>query len=185
MIDLSKTIDLPDSITVLGKSYRIHTDYQFFITFVLMAKKPHTYEEYNFMYEGKIPADVVKGFEELKNFAFPKKELPRDIGNDTDEIILDYEKDGDLIYSAFWQCYGIDLKAEDLHLHWYKFLALLSGIKDTKLNKVMEFRSYIPKEEDGKEYRKYMLQMREMWRIEKELTDEEKEAIFNFDSQLK
>ena len=185
MIDLGKTIDLPDSVIVSGKSYRIHTDYQFFILFSQMVKHPHRYEEYNFLYNGAIPPDLKAGFEAIKNFAQPPREIPRDIGDEPDAILLDYEIDADLIYSAFWQRYGIDLKKRNLHLHWYKFQALLSGLTDTKLNKVMEYRAYVPKESDNKEYKKYMLQMKAMWQIEKEYSDEEKAAIAAFDSQLK
>lgn len=185
MIDLCKVTDLPDLITVSGKSYQINTDYQFFVTFVTMAKAPHVYEDYNFMYKGEIPSDLAQGFEKLRDFASPKRELPRDIGEESTEILLDYEKDADLIYSAFWKCYGIDLKAQDLHLHWYKFQALFAGLQDTKLNKVMEFRAYVPKESDGKEFKKYMLQQKAMWQIEKELSLEEKEAVDNFDALLK
>jgi hypothetical protein len=185
MIDLSKVTDLPDTITVSGKPFCINTDYQFFITFVTMATAPHQYEDYNFMYKREIPSDLAQGFEKLKEFASPKRELPRDIGEESTEVLLDYEKDGDLIYSAFWKCYGIDLKAQNLHLHWYKFQSLLMGLQDTKLNKVMEFRGYIPKESDGKEFKKFMLQQKAAWQIEKELSLEEKEAVDNFDALLK
>lgn len=185
MIDLTKVIDLPDAITVAGKSYCINTDYQFFVAFIEMAKNSHRYEDYNFMYRSSIPKDLKQGFEKIKDFASPRRELPRDIGDECTEILLDYGKDGDLIYSAFWQCYGIDLKAQNLHLHWYKFQALLAGLQDTKLNKIMEFRAYNPKETDGKEFRKYMLQQKAMWQIEKGLTPEEKAAVDDFDSLLK
>ena len=185
MIDLSKKIDLPDSITVSGKSFRINTDYQFFVLFSSMCKHAHKYDEYNFLYRGAIPEDKEAGFNGLLKFAKPARELPRDIGDEPDEILLDYEKDADLIYAAFWQQYGIDLKGKNLHLHWYKFLALLYGLKDTKLNKIMEFRSYVPAETDGKEYKKFMLQQKAMWHIEKELSDEEKAAIAAFDAKLK
>ena len=172
MIDLSRIIDLPDSVIVSGKSYRINTDYQFFILFSQMVKHPHRYEEYNYLYKGAIPPDLKAGFEAIKDY-------------EPDAILLDYEIDADLIYSAFWQRYGIDLKKRNLHLHWYKFQALLAGLTDTKLNKVMEYRAYVPKESDNKEYKKYMLQMKAMWQIEKEYSDEEKAAIAAFDSQLK
>lgn len=185
MIDLSKAVDLPDSISVSGKSYRINTDYQFFILFSQMVKHPHEYKDYNFIYKGAIPADLKEGFEELKKFAQPPREIPRDIGDEPDAILIDYEIDADLIYSAFWQRYGIDLKEKDLHLHWYKFQALLAGLTETKLNKVMEYRAYNPKEGDNKEYKKYMLQMKAMWQIEKEYSDEEKSAIAKLDSLLK
>ena len=97
MIDLSRIIDLPDSVIVSGRSYRINTDYQFFILFSQMVKHPHRYEEYNYLYKGAIPADLKEGFEAIKRFAQPPREIPRDIGDEPDAILIDYEIDADLI----------------------------------------------------------------------------------------
>ncbi len=146
-----------------------------------MVKKNHNAEDYNFFYDGLIPSDKIAGFHALASFAFPEKELPKNLGKSTDEIILDYEKDADLIYAAFYHYYNIDLMDSSLHLHWYKFCALLDGLKDTRLNEVMGYRFYEPKQSDGKEYKEQMLRLKEMWRIEKPLTEEEQSEINKFE----
>lgn len=183
-MDLGK-ITLPEAVEVSGKSFQIHTDFQFFISFSRMIKEKHLLSDYDFMYKNKIPYNKQRGLDALIAFAWPHKELPRQTYGQNDEIIIDYDIDADLIYSAFYAQYGIDLFKEDLHLHWHKFQSLLNGLKDTKLNDIMMFRSYIAKSTDGQEYKKAMLHLKEIWRIEPELTEEEKEVIAKFDAQLK
>lgn len=180
MIDLSKK-GLPCSVEVHGKIYPIHTDFQYYIVFSRMTREKHSLEDFDFLYTEKIPADRQQGLNALMEFAFPKRELPKDMGDETDEIILDYEKDADFIYSAFFHYYGIDLMADGLSLHWYKFSSLLNGLKETKLNDIMGFRSYKPRQTDGREYKMQMLRLKEIWRIEPPLTEEEQKAIDKFE----
>ena len=75
-------------------------------------------------------------------FANPKSELPRPMKHN-DTIIIDYELDSDLIYSAFLGQYGIDL-VDIKELHYHKFLALLKGLNEsTVLNKIMGYRALV------------------------------------------
>lgn len=180
MIDISKKI-LPCSVEVHGKIYSIQTDFQYYIIFSRMMKENHQLKDFDFLYTEKIPQDRQQGLNELIKFAFPKRELPKDSGEETDDIILDYEKDADYIYSAFFHYYNIDLLAEKLSLHWYKFSSLLNGLKETKLNDIMGFRSYKPRQTDGKEYKAQMLKLKEMWRIEEPLTEEEQKELEKFE----
>lgn len=54
----------------------------------------------------------------------------------------DIEQDADFIYATFLQDYNIDLFEEQGKLHWKKFLALLSSIReDTKLAEVIGIRN--------------------------------------------
>lgn len=54
--------------------------------------------------------------------------------------ILDYEIDAPLIYAAFLSQYQIDLQDVD-DLHWWKFHALLNGLKDDlPLSRIMMYR---------------------------------------------
>lgn len=180
MIDLTKKV-LPCSIEVYGRIFPIHTDFQYYILFSRMIAEKHRLSDFDFLYTEKVPADRQRGLDGLMRFAFPERELPKDIGEETDEIILDYEKDADFIYSAFFHYYHIDLMAEKLSMHWYKFSSLLNGLKETKLNDIMGFRSYRPKQTDGREYKTQMLRLKEMWRIEPPLTEEEKKAVEKFE----
>ena len=56
--------------------------------------------------------------------------------------VVDFAQDADLIYSAFYQTYGIDLIEQRGKLHWIKFIALFGGLpSDTRLSDVMRIRS--------------------------------------------
>lgn len=177
---------LPSAVMVDGIFYDINTDFQYFLTFLNSVRNGKiTREELMPVFMGKVPANLQGAASALLKFAFPKKELPRNIGEKSEDILLDYEIDGDLIYAAFYQQYGIDLFDESLHLHWYKFQALLQGLQNTKLNQIMEFRSWKPGKNDSGEYKAHMQKLKETWRIEERLSDDEKEMIEKFDSLLK
>lgn len=181
MISLKKAV-LPSTIEVDGIFYAIKTDFQYFLIFQELLKKDKVMlKEFDYLYEVEIPEDRQKGLDELIRFAFPKRELPRKINNEqSNEIIFDYNIDADLIFSAFWEKYKIDLCDEKLHLHWYKFQALFFGLKDTLFNSIMEYRSFVPK---GKmdEHQKNMLKQKKAWRIEEALTEEEQKMVDEFE----
>lgn len=68
-----------------------------------------------------------------------RAEAKKQAGEEPDARYYDYEFDADYIYSAFIQQYGIDL--ERANLHWWKFLALFSGLTDdTLFMKVVGYR---------------------------------------------
>lgn len=55
---------------------------------------------------------------------------------------VDFELDGEYIYAAFLQDYGIDLIEYQGKLHWRKFLALFQGLSDdTKIKQIMHIRA--------------------------------------------
>lgn len=181
MIDLTK-MTLPSSIIVLGKDFEIHTDFQYFIIFSRMLKENPKLDDFDFFYKNEIPFNKEQGFLELYKFAYPKKEVPRIFDDEqNDNILLDYEIDADLIYSAFFHYYNLDLFQDNLHLHWYKFQSLLSGIKDTKLNDIMDIRNYKPNKNDSPQYRSQMNKLKEMWKIEEPLTESEKQELEKFE----
>lgn len=100
---------------------------------------------------------------------FLRLKLPRSIGESFGGKILDYEIDADLIYAAFYEQYGIDLLATDSHghvvqIHWHIFLALLSGLHNTKLNEVMNCRCWTG--DTKTEYGKQMQKLRNAWELE-------------------
>ena len=185
MIDLSKKV-LPDSVTVSGRTYRIKTDFQYWILFVtrLQGKELKLLTDCDFLYDGEIPEDRQKGFEALCAFAFPKRELPRPLGGGS-AVPFDYTLDSDLIYAAFLEQYGIDLVNPSLSLHWHKFRALFDGLHSTKLNEVMGYRLF--DENDRDDWKKSMTKLRDAWEIRREipLTDEERKILDDFNSRLK
>jgi len=55
------------------------------------------------------------------------------------EPVLDFSFDGERIYAAFRQVYGVDLREEDLH--WWKFMALLRCLPpECELMRVVRLR---------------------------------------------
>lgn len=55
--------------------------------------------------------------------------------------VLDFEYDGEYIYSSFMLDYGIDLIDEQGRLPWKKFIALFQGLSEnTKIREVMRIR---------------------------------------------
>lgn len=56
--------------------------------------------------------------------------------------VVDFELDGEYIYAAFLQDYGMDLIEQQGKLHWKKFLALFQGLsEDTRIKQIMQIRS--------------------------------------------
>ena len=54
---------------------------------------------------------------------------------------IDYEQDAALIYAAFMQAYGIDLRAEK-RMHWWTFQSLLAGLPSgTRLMEIVDIRT--------------------------------------------
>jgi len=173
MFTLSK-VKLPAAIEVAGDLYPIHTDFRFWLIFSKLIKDKKTIlGDLDFLYEGIKPFNRIDGYNELMRFYSPTRILPRK--SNTDGIqLLDYELDAELIYSAFYEVYKIDLLDESLRLHWHKFLALLSGLHNTKLNEVMKYRSYDKNDKTTLETQ--MQSLKKMWELpqNKELSESTK-----------
>lgn len=179
MLDLTKHV-LPDAVEVDGKTYRIHTDFTYWINFASQINdKSKTVQDFDFIYIDEKPENRLAGFRELFNFYLDKHELPRAADDSQpDGKAMDYALDADLIYAAFMQQYNIDLL--ETPLHWWKFQALFFCLKDTKFNEVLSFRAHNPN--DKSTYKDYMRKMHEAWRIDEPATDEEKAILDHFNS---
>lgn len=175
MVNLHKAF-WPGMVEVHGVGFPVHTEHWFWLDFSRMVRMPCRLDALDFLYDGEVPGDRAAGFEALKGFYAPPSPLPRDIGG-MDERCVDFEQDEDLIYAAFMQCYGIDLKAEALH--WHKFLALFRGLGGTKLNDVMGYRSYSEGDKGG--YEQFMRDMKNAWRLEEPEIGEDAEAREKFE----
>lgn len=164
MLDLTKYSNaLPSAIEVEGKAYPIRTWFKLWIRFMQICTEGEPDElNFDFLFVDEIPENKGAAFLALKDFAVPDNPLPRPVGKSTGAKPVDYAIDGDMIYAAFMQQYGIDL-IDDEGLHWHKFLALFEGLQNTKLNTVMEARLY--DETDKTSYEDYRKQSREAWSL--------------------
>nr|DAS52303.1 MAG TPA: hypothetical protein [Caudoviricetes sp.] len=181
MIDLTKK-SLPNTVLVGGRDFKIHTDFRIWLRFVIEFEE---WREQNFkgvldiryLFKDEIPEFCcIEDYGEILEFAFPKNVVPRNAG--VAEKVLYYKYDGDYLYSAFMEQYGIDLLDDEFH--WYKFNALLNGLNNTKMNEIMEFRSYTGEKvrDMDSQYRR----LKETWIPPEEETEEEKEAEERFNN---
>ena len=171
----------PEAVQVNGAFFAIQTDFRYWIRFSQMLKENHTFGDFDFLYKNGAPEDRTAGFNSLLDFYINKKQLPKVSGESDGTRAVDYELDSDLIFAAFYEVYGIDLTEETLH--WHKFRALFDGLHGTKLNEVMGYRLYKPNEKT--DYKKTMLELKEMWALPEEITDEEQKEIDDFDARLR
>lgn len=93
--------------------------------------------------------------------------LPED-SSDEDEsdfevdILYDFTEDSERIYSAFYARYHIDLAKEEMH--WFKFLALLSDLRDCSFTDVMGYRGADLSQYEGKE-KEMRAELKKQYRI--------------------
>lgn len=183
MIDITK-VSLPSAVEVGGRPYKIKSDFKNMLIFQRLLKdKTSDIEAFDFIYSYEKPADRVAGILAVCKFMNPPQELPHAAKDGTKaENVLDYDIDADLIYSAFMDCYGIDLI--NTSMHWYKFCTLLHAVHDCKLSDVIGYRLW---QSDGRndEYSRRMQKLQDAWRLPQPEDTEPDEALDEFLSQLK
>ena len=77
-------------------------------------------------------------------------------------------RDFDAYYTDFIEFYNIDLLDEDIC--YFKFNFLLNGllVKESHIAKRIEYRNYKPRQNEDKNYRKYMLKMKKLYSLNEE-----------------
>ena len=188
MLNLSK-VKLPDCIETGGKLYFIKTDFRTWLCFSQTVNtKNAVIDDVDFVYKEVVPdaENKAEAFKKLFEFYMPKNELPRRSGGESDGgKILDYFIDADYIYAAFYEQYKIDLLATDrnghvIEMHWHKFLALLSGLHNTKLNEIMSWRGWHG--DINTDYGKHMMKLQKAWEFPDQTTDEIQKDLNSFNS---
>lgn len=175
MINLTERT-LPDTIIDRGREFKVYTDFRIWMRFEISLTKMRRDDllSVKYLFPGERPKFC--NINSLLEFSRPRNELPRQVFGNSDVIVVDYELDSDLIYSAFLGQYGIDL-VEVEHLHWHKFLALLSGLNEsTRLREVMGYRCYEKSTEKEEIWRE---KLKRAWEIDR-LSMEEKEELDEF-----
>ncbi len=176
MLDLSKR-ELPESINVNGSSFAIRTDFRYFLNFErILNNEKFSLDDFDFVYKNRIPKDKEAGFKALMDFYAPKNILPRATGSKSEVKAFDYLIDADLIYAAFYQQYKIDLF--EVNLHWWKFTALLMGLKDTKFTDVIGYRFF--DKNDKTSYEVSMEKARQSWELPTPQTKKDQQDLESF-----
>lgn len=173
MIDLTKK-SLPNTVRLNGRDFSVYTDYRVWMRFETDLKK-NIGKPFSVDYLFKNNHPLYIRIPDLFAFSRPKNILPREMRS-SHVIALDYELDSDYIYAAFFQQYGIDL-IDIPELHWHKFLALLRGLKGTKLDEIMGYRFY--QKETRKDLDPYEI-LRDAWMIEPPMSEEDQAELDEF-----
>lgn len=155
---------LPDKVKIDGIEYHINTDFRTSILFEQLLQDEDIKEEDRgalvlSLFYPIIPySNIREAFSKIIWF-YNGGEILENTGSTskgTSKKVYDFEYDGDYIYAAFLEQYGIDL--QDIpHLHWWKFKALFKSLKeDTEIVKIMGYRSVNVNEiNDKKEKERY------------------------------
>lgn len=188
MINLTEK-SLPNTVQVNGRDFPIYTDFRIWLKFLI------EFEEWSnggfkgvldirYLFKNDMPKfysaknhdDIWEQYGGILSFLNPVNVIPKSTNSSGDKVLY-YQYDGDYIYSAFLQQYGIDLlEVEDLH--WHKFKALMNGLTKTKMNEIMEYRSYTG--EKVKDMDSQYRRIKEIWTPPEVMSEEEKEAEDKF-----
>lgn len=84
--------------------------------------------------------------------------------------IYSIKQDAEYIFASFYQDYGIDLFEAQGKLHWYKFQALLAGLRqDTKFKEVIEIRTMeLPSGKGTAKHRKQVEEAKKAYKLNPE-----------------
>lgn len=177
---------LQETVEIGGKTVQLNTDFRNAVIFELLMQRPglpnsiRIVEAIRLFYPDLFCEhcleNLSESIRELLNFYAGEEESGGKRKKDSKRI-LDYEIDGEYIYAAFLQQYGIDLNEEKLH--WHKFKALFKGLnKDCKISEIMRIRAMEITQDMSDSDRKYYREMKELYALPDMRTQEEKEADF-------
>ena len=129
----------------------------------------------------EIPSDLEKAINGILWFyscGKEHKENTKKHKEEHKERIYSYEHDADLIYSAFWHDYRLDLN-KIKYLHWWKFKSLFEGLnEENKICKYMGYRAVdLSKIKDAEQKKKYK-KLKQQCALPDERNEEEKEQDF-------
>ncbi|UYZ36799.1 bacteriophage Gp15 family protein [Clostridium beijerinckii] len=137
---------LPEYVLIDGVEVKINTDFRFSIKFEQLFNDESLDDQEIFtraleIYYPNIPLNINQAIEQMIWFySCGKEESKKKKVNSSKEDIYNFDYDGDKIYSAFLDQYGVDL--QEMNLHWWKFKAMFNSLKeDNEISKIMSIRA--------------------------------------------
>lgn len=144
------TDNLPYTVSVNGRNYRIVTHWKDWVRFCCMLEDPDlrkrekTAVAMRYFTDEK-PDDIIAAVQALLDFSVCKDIPHAGIENNQRQAAkkaacFSWIYDAPFVLSAFRQCYNIDLS--ESNMHWYVFLALFQGLpEDVPLKKRIQLRA--------------------------------------------
>lgn len=181
---------LPTKLEIEGTEYDIRTDFRISVLFSLLMEddslnKEQKVEQALNLYYPVIPSNKREAVNKIIWFYKCGKDKSHISKNSksNNKKIFDYDVDANYIYSAFMSQYRLDL--QNIRLHWWKFKALLEGLKeDNKLSKIIEYRSMDISKIQDKEQRKFYKDMQKKYSLQEE-SEEELKIIEEWNNKLR
>ena len=133
----------PESITIDGILYPVDTDFRRWIEFqgILLAKEEDGRKAERlceFMISLGLPPSN-NTLESMLEFYSAASQEKTGQGKKRPQA-FDFEQDSEFIFSAFLECYGIDLSTAKLH--WWRFKALFKSLpQDCEICRIMGYRT--------------------------------------------
>ena len=154
---------LPHKLIIDNKEITINADYKVFFRFELEMQDKDTKRAIQNVLSAFYPAFLLNRItsEMVDKFIWfykcGEEEAKQSKGKAGKNIrSFDYKIDQDLIYSAFLECYHIDLSKP---MHWWKFKALFRGLNsECEFCKIKSYRLY-----EGKD--KNLLELKEFYKL--------------------
>lgn len=177
---------LPETVEINNKAYEVNYDFRTLILLNLLLCDPQIddtdkVKQALILFYPIIPEDIDIAINKMAWFNRCGKELgykkTKRAKAPIGKRVLDYEKDADLIYSAFMSQYKLDLQDID-DLHWWKFQSLLNGLNENnRLCEIMKYRSMDLSKITDKEQKKFYKEMQEIYSLDDGFTLEEIEEL--------
>ena len=160
---------LPDSITLYGVEYPIHTSFKNWVKISCILEKESIKEPkvlaevLKLCYKETLPPNSISAL--LGAISFLNRDTDFSVSPQVKkEKTTSFSHDACLIYSAFYSKYGIDLSETDMH--WYKFLALFETLADENPFKtVIKIRTTDEKEIKDPKTRRKIASLKSKYRI--------------------
>ena len=187
---------LPDSITVCGRKYPVHTDFRRWILVIelfaeeLVDGKAKAEGAGRILFLGENPLELsgrnpedmaeiyretVRGITEFAGCGRVFRGTESGGKTSSAEPVFDFTADAGRIYAAFRQVYGMDLRRSPEDLHFWTFMALLRNLPaETEFMRVVNLRRTDTAKIENDDLRRRIRRAKAGVRIRKEWDGKEK-----------
>ncbi len=159
----------PGTVEVEGKAYGINADFRNIIKIItileddIFTERERQMSALSWFYQN-VPKNVKEALEQMYDFI----NLYRiSKSNEQHEPYYDFDEDAGMIFSAFFQVYGLDLTQTDMH--WFKFILLFENLNDgtPMFVKVVGYRSEKVSPNASSEYKNHLDKMKQQYQLSK------------------
>ena len=167
----------PITVKINGAEVPINTDFRISIKFTDLMMEENLSEDETItealrLYFSKRLRNKDEAVTQMLWFYQGGKELAKTISK-SGEPIYSFNHDYDYIFAAFLDQYRIDLE-EIKYLHWWKFRAMFTSLKDdSMIEKIMSYRAIDLRDVD-KDQQKYYKKLKDIHKLPKRISDEQK-----------